>query len=253
MSEKAKIHVTYVIGLLLIVIVLLVTVQWGSIPGLVSYISFALTVTSLLLAALAIGYSIYSNNSLSMVLSRLTASSDDINESSTSIAAAATRLGEQIGDIPQLIEGVGKRVEETHLLLKEYSDRASQVPTDTKTPPAPQRAPEGFVQRSSILGLCALYACYKAYTKKIPFDLGKLSIAAPGLKREYSFGFLVASIAAGVFAGKSSRGIWSVTDFPDHVAKELPAAISSRSEKLDSPAVRELFKNVVQKIDEYFT
>jgi hypothetical protein len=61
MEEKYKIHIGYIFSILLAAIIILVTVKWGEIPRLVELIAFALTLTSLVLALIAIAYAVYSN------------------------------------------------------------------------------------------------------------------------------------------------------------------------------------------------
>lgn len=252
MSEKSKIHVSYVIAILLAVIVLLLTVKWGSIPELVSYVSFALTGASLLLAIVAIAYSIYSGNSLTSVLSQLSGSSKQIGESSQNIAEVATELAKEVGRIPELIEGVGRRVEETHTLLLEYSERESQATTDTKAAPPTSSALETFLKRGSLLGTLALYAFHRAYIKKAAFDLQKLCAAVPKLRRDYTYGYVVASIAAGALKGRGVKGIWNVTDFDETIAESLGDTLDSKIEKLESSAIKEAFQEAKDDIDGYF-
>ena len=59
MTDKAKIHVTYIISILIIVIILLLTIRWGHISELVQLIGFAVTLTSLVAGLIAIIYSFY--------------------------------------------------------------------------------------------------------------------------------------------------------------------------------------------------
>ena len=71
METKYKIHVFYILSILIAIIIILITVRWSEVPKLVDYITFALTVTSLALALLAIIYSMYSNTTLSETVSSI--------------------------------------------------------------------------------------------------------------------------------------------------------------------------------------
>ncbi len=52
MEEKYKIHATHIASTLISIIIILITIKWGDIPKLVEYITFSLSITSLVLGIL---------------------------------------------------------------------------------------------------------------------------------------------------------------------------------------------------------
>jgi hypothetical protein len=261
-SNTARIHVTYVLGILLAVIVILATVKWGAIPELVSYMSFALTVASLLLAALAIGYSIYSNGALTTSLFKIGQSADDISLSSQRVAMAADRLGEKVETIPGMMDGVSRRMEETHALMKGYAERASSTPetkvaTKTETQAdakPPQRVvPQGFLMGGSILGNLILLACSLSFKKKTAFQFSQLAEKVPALKQgDYAHGYVVASAAAGVLSFNAAKGVWTISSFNDTIAEELKNVLEAKIGKFEEEVFKTAWKGYVATVYAFF-
>jgi len=100
MEQKYKIHFCYIFTILIAIIVILITVKWSQVPNLAQLITFALTLSSLILATLAITYAVYSNSSLSESISTLNNVSKDISETSNGISQAASDLAAKIETIP---------------------------------------------------------------------------------------------------------------------------------------------------------
>ncbi|EIF5160842.1 hypothetical protein [Vibrio metoecus] len=132
MEEKYKIHVCYVIGILISVIVILLTVEWADIPGLKDYISFALTVFSLGLAVLAIVYSMYSNSSLTASLNLLESSSQKLANTSEDLTFATKGLHESLCEIPESLNKVHGEVSKTRDALVQLSS-GDQLPMRKQT------------------------------------------------------------------------------------------------------------------------
>src|SRR5256885_13949970 len=104
MEEKYKIHAFYILTILIAVIIILLTIRWTGIPNLVEYITFALTLTSLVLAALAIIYAFYSNSSFSQNISTLNNVSRDVSDTAKELSKATNNLSLQIESIPSQLE-----------------------------------------------------------------------------------------------------------------------------------------------------
>jgi len=252
MTPLAKVHATYVLGILLMVIIVLFTVRWGGIPDLVKYVSFALTTTSLLLAVLAIAYSIYANTSLSSTLSHLSASASTLSSSVQDLQGVSARLTNKVDDIPTSVEGVTKRIEDTHALLKRMSERADEPVADPR-PPGQTRSPvASFAARSSSWGLMGLYACKLANKKGVGFDPAKVASAVPFLNADYVYGFLVAASVAGMLEAKSSHSIITVRRIEDDLASAIDEAVARRIEKAPSEGARQLLIRAKTDLERYF-
>src|SRR5260370_8324872 len=103
MDEKARIHAFYVLLILGAIIILLITVRWSAIPRLPELITFALTVTSLVLAVLAIVYAYLSNFSSQQTTVRLADAAETIVKSAEDVRQATGQLTGQVASIPGLV------------------------------------------------------------------------------------------------------------------------------------------------------
>jgi predicted PurR-regulated permease PerM len=123
MDAKYKIHAFYIIGILLSIIVVLLTNNSSGIPNLGEKISFALTLASLILAVLAIGYAVYSNATISQTTSILNDASRNISNTATDISKAAQDLVLRVEEIPTRLDSVEGKVVETNVLLRQFSEQ----------------------------------------------------------------------------------------------------------------------------------
>lgn len=252
MSNVWKIHALYVIGILIAVIILLLTVKWTTVPNLIGYLNFASTLTSLVLALLAIVYAFLSNASISQHTAALRTTASDVTLAATGLSTVARNLEEQIGALPALWEDVGTKVTETRDLVKE-SLRASAP--DTSAKPTPVKAvPEATISRvlktSSLYGLMTLYAAQVAAQRKAAFELNKLC-EATNLNHHYSMGWLWASHATGLLTVNVNNDIWNVIQFADAFGDELRKTAIEREKTVN--AEMNVTKDTVASIEAYFS
>jgi hypothetical protein len=204
-EEKYKIHAFYILVILGAVIVGLVTVQWSSIPRLPEMLTFALTVSSLVLALLAIIYAYLSNSSFQQTTGALSRAADDVLRSAGEVRNATDRLGTQVADIPPMLTQMGERFEQTHAMLKEYSAKQNaNVAAAPSLPPAaqfPDSLATPYLAISSVNGLMALLAFKLALKHRQVLDLTLIeSRIGTGKVDDYMYGFLVASSASRVIS-----------------------------------------------------
>src|ERR1051325_1597259 len=167
MEEKYKIHAIYILGILLAIIVILVTVRWAEIPALAQYISFGLTFASLLLAILAIAYSVYSNSLFSQNISSLNTASHDISNAANDISQATKNLGQKIDVIPSSIERVEGKVIETNVLLRQFSENQTTQPLNDEEIRAASEVADIYMDRLSLGAVLFIYVCSISFTKKL--------------------------------------------------------------------------------------
>jgi hypothetical protein len=84
--RQRKTHEGYILFILLSILIGVLTVKWSEVPKLTEYLSFALTLASLLLAVMAIGYAIYSNQGLATNLAALVSSITDVRDIASSLS-----------------------------------------------------------------------------------------------------------------------------------------------------------------------
>src|SRR5260370_22281367 len=107
-----KTHEGYILFILLSILIGVLTVKWSDVPTLTVALSFALTLASLLLAVLAIGYAIYSNQGLETNLASLVSSITDVREIASSLSVSSKTLSTDMQSLSQTTGGIDKRVTE---------------------------------------------------------------------------------------------------------------------------------------------
>lgn len=262
MEEKYKIHASYILCILIAIIIGLATVKWTEIPKLVDYLTFALSVTSLVLGVLAIVYGFYSTSAFSQSSSALITASHDISKTSTEMTRTTNELASKVDTLPNLINAVGEQVEITQGMLKDYGEKpvpqsatnvGDTTPGDTIQSVSVLTT---FLNRSSILGLLILYACLLSLSKARPFNLEDLSKETTGLAKysrdvsRYWIGYLIASNASGIFSYSMEKGIVTVRRLDEHLKKNILITLESKLEKLDSGPKR-LFTEQKIAIERY--
>ncbi|MCH8299009.1 MAG: hypothetical protein IIC39_00505 [Candidatus Marinimicrobia bacterium] len=173
MERHHKLHIIYNAIFFGLVIIILATINFGSIPKFVEYFVFGLTLTSIALAVIVIIYTFFTNN-------QMTSSSQTIKDT-------VSRLYEKIDLLPPKIDRVGSSVDEVISSVKSlkqgYSkdsfiaDDAEQTP-DATTLEAPVVSDKFFdtnASRMSDWGIATLYICIVAFDKQKAFSRTELA------------------------------------------------------------------------------
>jgi hypothetical protein len=104
------------------------------------------------------------------------------------------------------------KVEQTNILLKQYSERQEIQPLNIEEQKAVGEITDIFLERIAESGLLILYAYSIAYTKKQPFDLKDFSIHLGFANDDYASGILTATSAAGFISYNISKDILNIID-----------------------------------------
>ena len=197
MEDKLKIHGSYIILILMAVIVVLATVQWATIPDLANYLTFALTLASMLLALLAIIYAYFSNSSLSKSTTMLEGSAREVRSASDEVKQATHLLQVHLASVPEDIRGLSSRVDQTYSAVAKLL-QAPITPLPSETRKVTDEFVRSYLEASSPLGILTLYACALANKKGVPLDLSTLSNRLNYGDDDYMMAYIIASAAAGV-------------------------------------------------------
>jgi len=238
METKYKIHAFYILFILIATIVVLLSVKWGDIPSLVQYFSFALTMSSLLLAILAIIYSFYSNSSNSQNVAVLNNLSQQIAQSASLVSSASDKISQQVEILPTHLISVQGKVEETQRLIKEYAEQASSTESKKQSEPStlPQKMLEHYLIYSSVYGLYFLYVLQLGLAKNKEFKLNMeefISVTKIGTA-DYFFAYYVASRAADVISGSPGMtdGSIKVTSINPSFGNKIKERLVQLAEKI---------------------
>lgn len=257
MDAKYKIHAFYVLLFLGSAIVILVSVKWGEIPSLVQYFSFALTLSSLLLAVLAIIYSFYSSSSNSQNISLLSILSDQIAQSASNLGAASVQITKQVEELPSHLKLVQGKVEETQSLIKEYY--AKQLSSEETHKVADvslvsKALADYFLTMSSRWGLLLIYACELGSKKSKGYELSFEDFASKVKMgpHDYLFGFAVAAVATGLVTGSTVSGSIKIQQVNPHLLGKVKPYLVKKAETSASPEKEQRLEEIA-RVDSYFS
>lgn len=125
--NNREIHYRYVLGILLLVLVLLVTLQYFEVPDLVDKFEFALTLSSLLLALLAIFYTIVSATNQDAQLAKLIETNAQIGSATGEIQVAAREISDFAKEAPRQFDRLGVKIDSMHGSFDSLSDTESNA------------------------------------------------------------------------------------------------------------------------------
>jgi hypothetical protein len=195
--------------------------KWSDVPKLTEYISFALTLASLLLAIMAIGYAIYSNHGLGLNLASLVSSIGEVKTIASTLSASSVTLSRDIQSLSEQTGGMDRRLTQIA-----ENTRAQELSKQTiQEPAAPLPEPEQslpfevpafgldllrFAAATSTTGRYVLFALTIAFLNKKELNMKELFERA-----EYQYGYLVAIASADMWDGQiKSYDQINVESFP---------------------------------------
>lgn len=126
-TTNEGIHYKYWIGILVFLIVLVISLAWADIPGLVDKLSFALTISSVILALLAIYFTVNFNSLFSNNINTFLNLHQNIEKSSQKLIAATQDLNVKLDSMPQAIQGVDQKIDRVHKMLEEGLPSAAKI------------------------------------------------------------------------------------------------------------------------------
>lgn len=236
--SKRTIHEVYVGVILVAAIVILAAVKWYQIDRLVELISFALTISSLVLAIMAIGYSIFSGTGIERSVGNLLTAVSSIRSSATDMDALRTVLSNDIRALGDAIGSIATTVTSQSGMLAALAEgraasEAPQIPgdavatvrlTDTKY----------LLDRGSMLGGHVVLAVARCRERKTAIDIAK---AAEGtsLDLQYLLAYLVALSAGKVISIRYKGGleVLSVEEDLGLSAIDIKANVLARIDAMD--------------------
>lgn len=210
-NTNYNVHYNYWIGILLSLLILiscLLCYKNGllkSDSALVSYISFASTIASLLLSLVAIFYAIQSTNSFAGTISELNLSSKDIAKGASEIANGSENIKKVLEDgISKLSEKIEEYGSNTSEKLSFYGSQIGaalgnqhEANKNKTTNETVDLLLDRFIQQSSIWGLFALFISKLSFEHKKTVNLNEIH-ELTNIPVDYLYGYLVATNPLGV-------------------------------------------------------
>lgn len=227
-KETLRLHFIYVVIILVMVIIAVATDKWTTQENFTEYLSNAATLTSLVLALVAIFYSMIANDGISQSLGNITSASDNIRESKEEISRYAQltdAAGAAVGESSKQIQVVSAHVDSNVAALnstlmeikaqtKELHESISSLPSrldqleinvlapikslgekqaqSTSAPVAGTTIPEVFIKRfldvSPLTANLLTIACVRAFKTSKRLDLSEF-VRLTEANHMYSVGY----------------------------------------------------------------
>ena len=244
-NSNTHIHCYYVIGILIFILVLIIAHYCTPDESLVSHVSFAGTLSSLILSVLAIFITVTSNDSMSGLIHKIRDVSDQIkgfpetiDKSTKEVAKVTEELNQSTTKMKTIeesvTESVNLSVKSLNVMLTrldesvrriekkqdEYMGNASNFQTENNN--ASKSIPKTFLQSSSFAGLSFLYVSTIAAKSNKTIILNDLLTYIPVSNVGYLLGFLVAIGSEGyiVYKSTTTNGVHKISEIKIFVEPE---------------------------------
>lgn len=119
-----ELHYKYIISYLLVAIIIILALAYYNVPDLVDKLSFALTLSSLLLAILAIFYTIISANKQDDQFTKLIETHSELKASAGEIKNVSRNINSILSDVPRHFESLGEKLD---FLKEKYNSPPSKL------------------------------------------------------------------------------------------------------------------------------
>ena len=260
MMKNWHIHSTWIIGILLAMLIGTTSVHWNSIKDLPGIISFAVGLSSLILAVIAIFQSLTSTSSVENALaavreaaegagqvavelaastSKITLAADDAQQA----AAAALRATADYGSVSnRLLSATEAGREAIHQLREDMKGKEAQPRADAVQNEDVQPAFDNVTMGGAAL----LYAVIKSYETGKPFVLAELF--SKDISTSYETGYLAALDNAGLISYSMDNGVYRIKS----VNKSIIEAEHPSERTYTKKTTQEAHERRVKQVEEYF-
>ena len=245
MTTTAELHFRYIIGILLATIIGLLSFKLADNQLMVGYISFALTLSSILLALIAIVHAFISNGSLSQSIGSLHQAAADIRTSAASVDRLASGLEREFSQVTAKLAA-------THSLVQGLANPAAPaIAHEPKVAKQPTPIISGdMVAHSSKVGKLAMHLAAGAFKRKVSFPREAASLQIGKKQEIYVYGWLMALDAVKLIEiDQSKDDIWTIKSVAPDLLKQITAATQTAS--TDSADGGFWTKEKIKKIDDY--
>lgn len=216
-DERPKIHIYYISGLCIFIILELVTyicVNNDNATDIVSYISFASTLSSLFLSVVAIIYAIVSNNKGEAQYQKIDRASDRISTSVDRFSLLSENMSGNINSILAKLDELKVISNETKNAI---TNNSQPIPTILSENINVKDLFDRYITFGSYSGNLALLACVYSKEKQRPFG----TIEVFGSNAAYSYGYIIASSVLGIITTHTQNDIVYVDSINHDIKVQL--------------------------------
>lgn len=254
MTEKRELHYRYILAFLLLGLVLLISLAYYNVPDLVDKFLFALTLSSLLLAILAIFYTIVAANKQDLQLSKIVETNSELGTATAEIKSAAEEIRSFARYAPEQFNALTKKIEEVGLSFEkiepeELSQESGQEAEDYKIH-ITDRQFHGMFVNLYFSAMMVLYLFQRSYNqgKNINIEIIERLNIDP---LEYTLGVLNAISSTGLISFKLFEGVIIPTDCAEVLSNNIHEALSRVIDAVKDNDSVERIKDRMAIIEEY--
>ena len=146
------VHYKYAVGILLLIIISLLSFNYAPDTQLFNYVSFAATISSLILAVLAIIQGFLSSNSLSETVNNMNRSSKEIFDNAEKLSKIILGLDSKLTELPGMIKGLEDKITAPNELPNPAPPAQKQTAINITKPQI-----EYFKTKASVSNVTAVY------------------------------------------------------------------------------------------------
>jgi hypothetical protein len=289
-KSNLKIHFFYVAFFLISIIILMATIKWTELPKFTDYLSTAATITSLVLALLAIIYAYISNDSLAQTTGLLSGVASDAKEATTkvsellkeidalaggantsnehlaamleelkiqmgSLAGTASTLDQQANAIAQVLPEIPKGLNQLGERIDKLMQAAPLKAEKSIKPLVPEAQLEALaktaMEGSSTWGLFLMHTIYLSKKHGKSFDIKQFMGST--FAGDYPYGYLIALCSVGLakYVGLTDNtSNLTITDCPSSF-EECKNALNERINKQEEPT-KKIWNELLNTIEAHF-
>lgn len=275
--KDKKLHLCYICGICIFLIIELATyicIQSDHSVEIISYISFASTLSSLILSVVAIIYAIVSNNKGELQYGKIDSASSKITESVSEFSKKSKELTKGLSDVLIKLDEVKNISIETRDSVSLMNRAGLSNPKDTQSDikqslssdqtygsidrsdegdvddkedqiaearnQASQdtidRVVSGFVNTGSFVGNLSLLACVYSRDFNKPFSGSDIFPPSQQDNNMYIFGYIIASTSLGVVTAQSINDKFQVISYYEGIKPLLEENIKSYVSRSNDPS-----------------
>lgn len=245
-DEHSNVHMYYISGLCIFLILELVTyicVNNDNATEIVSYVSFASTISSLFLSVVAIIYAIVSNNKGEAQYQKIDRASDRISSSVDRYSSISENLSGNINSILTKLDEIKSISNETRNAITQ----GNQQKISTQTNELVENIIDGYVKGGSFFGNLSLLSCIYSKDYNRPFTTAEI---IPD-HSAYLYGYIIASSALGVVRTHLENDRFVVDDYSLSIKEKLIDNINYYIEN-SIPDQKDYNNSLLIKIKELF-
>ncbi|WP_237475700.1 hypothetical protein [Phocaeicola vulgatus] len=239
---------------MIIELITYICVNNGNSTDIISYISFASTLSSLLLSVVAIIYAIVSNNKGEVQYAKIDAASDRISQSVNIFSIRSEKLSSDINSILLKLEEVKSISTDTReAIISGSGENFNNQEQANTTQNLVDNIVNNYISYGSFIGNLSLLACVYSKELNIPFNADDILLPDSQANSMYIFGYIIASSALGIVTAQNINNKFQVIGFYQTIKPLLIKNLIDYIKKTEDINAREYNQNTYNHMKSFFS